>query len=387
MLTATPQGVCGGKFYHKSLALTVAKIKQIIAAIEQYAPCRLQESYDNSGLQVGDTNVEATAALLCLDVTEAIMDEAIGRGANLVVSHHPLLFRGVKRITPADATGRIIAKALTRGIAIYSAHTSLDSARGGVSYEMARMLGLGNVRVLAPQRGSEVKIVVYVPEGQASRVAQAMHEHGAGSIGDYDSCSYRVKGEGWFRAVEGAHPYVGQVGQMHHEAETRVEVIASETEAEAIVDAMIAVHPYEEPAYDVIPLANRSPYCGLGVVGDIEPTDAKAFLARLKRTFGVEAIRYGGPVPERIVRVALCGGSGAEFVPQAIGAGADIYVTGDVKYHDFTSHRDDIMIADIGHYESELCTKQLLNAIIRKKFPTFVNYFATTENNPIKFFI
>ncbi|MGN1266235.1 MAG: Nif3-like dinuclear metal center hexameric protein [Muribaculaceae bacterium] len=365
----------------------MATIKEILSAIEEMAPRYLQEDYDNACLQVGDAQAQAKGALLCVDVTEAVIDEAIDRGVNLVISHHPLIFRGLKSLTGANPTQRIVAKAIKNDIAIYSAHTNLDSARGGVSYGMAEKLRLSDVRVLSPHEGKQVKVVVYVPTDYADAVEQAMFAQGAGSIGDYDSCSYRISGEGRYRASSEAHPFSGEVGEHHVEPETRVEVIVDAARKDAVVAAMLAAHPYEEPAYDVIALLNQSPYTGFGVVGNIEPMALADFLALVKTTFNVDAIRYSGDENAVIKRVALCGGSGAELVGDAIAQGADIYVTGDIKYHDFTSNNHRIVMADIGHYESEQFTKDIFYEIIRKKMPNFALYFAEKEIKQVKFYI
>lgn len=363
------------------------RVSDIISSIEQFAPLRLQEGYDNSGLQVGDVTAEAKAALLCIDVTESVIDEAISLGANVVISHHPLMFRGLKRISGRNAIERIVIKAIKNDIAIYSAHTSIDSARYGVSAKMAQKLGLTDVTVLAPQNGKQVKIVVFVPVEYCDIVALAMHNAGAGNIGDYECCSYRINGEGLFKAKENAHPFVGNPGKLHKEAETRIEVIADAAIRQSVVNAMLDAHPYEEPAYDVIPLLNNSPYEGLGAVGNISPMPVMSFLEKLKKTFDVDAVRYAGDTSKLVKRVALCGGSGAEFIDDAIRVGADVYVTGDVKYHDFTGDSDKIMIADIGHYESEQFTKDIFYEIIQKKMPNFATYYAKSENKQVKFFI
>ena len=363
------------------------KISDIISAIEAYAPLHLQEGYDNCGLQVGDGNAEATGVLLCVDVTEAVVDEAIALGVNMVVSHHPLIFRGLKKLVGRSDIESIVIKAIKNDIAIYSAHTNMDNTRGGVSARMAQKLGLKNVRVLVPQVGRQVKVVVYVPTSYADAVADAMHACGAGNIGDYEHCSYRIAGEGRYRAKAGAHPFVGTPGEMHSEPETRIEVIADAAVKDRVVQAMLQAHPYEEPAYDVLQLQNESPYEGAGVVGDIEPTSATDFFAKLKNVFGVDAVRFCGDASKTIRRVALCGGSGAEFIGAAVHSGADIYVTGDVKYHDFTGNASRILIADIGHYESEQFTKDIFYEIIREKMPNFATYYAKSENKQVKFFI
>lgn len=258
------------------------KVKDIAEVIEAFAPKHLQEAYDNAGLQVGDPEMDVTAALLCLDVTEDVVDEAIRRHCNLIVSHHPLLFKGLKEVTGATMTQRIVIRAIRENIAIYSAHTNLDSAWEGVSHEIAHVLGLRNIRVLEPKDAEKVT--------------------------------------------------------------------------------------------------------GLGVIGDVQPTPKLEFLRNLKEAFKVKCLRYSSQSPQLVVRrVAVCGGSGASLIPDAIAAGADILITGDIKYHDFTSYGLDIILADIGHYESELCTKEIFSRIIREKYPDFVTYFAAAETNPVKY--
>ena len=360
-------------------------IGNIAAAIEEFAPTALQESYDNAGLQVGDPHAEAKAALLCIDVTEEILDEAIARGANMIISHHPLIFRGLKRITGRSPIERIVAKAIKHDVALYAAHTNMDSAQGGVSAHAAAKLGLTDIELLAPQNGKLLKIVTFVPSAHAAAVKEAMWQAGAGHIGNYDSCSYSMHGTGTFRAQCGANPYVGSIGELHSEPEERVEVIAPSWRKDAVVAAMLSAHPYEEPAFDVIALGNDSPW-GFGVVGNISPTPAMQLLADVKRIFHVGAISYSGSNMEQsITRVAFCGGSAAELIGDAIGAGAQMFITGDVKYHDFTSSNHRIIIANIGHYESEQFTKEIFFDIIRKKFPNFAAYYSEKERNQINY--
>lgn len=363
----------------------MTKIRDIIQAIEEKAPLSLQESYDNAGMQVGDSNAEATSALLCLDVTEAILDEAIARGANLIISHHPLIFRGLKRLVGATPVERIVAKAIKHDIAIYSAHTNMDSAEYGVSVHAAKKIGMTDLQVLSPQKGKLLKIVTFVPTAQAESVKQAMWAAGAGNIGDYDCCSYSMSGSGTFRAKDGAKPFVGKIGEHHTEAEERVEVIVPVWRKSAVLRALIEAHPYEEPAFDVIALENTSS-TGLGVVGNIEPEDAMHLMARIKGIFDVGAISYSGLKGLTVVtRVAFCGGSAIDVADDAIAAGAQMLITGDVKYHDFTTYNDRIIIANIGHYESEHFTKEIFYDIIQKKIPNFATYYAEKEKNPINY--
>lgn len=360
------------------------KIKEIISAIEDFAPLCLQESWDNAGVQVGDVDNEATDAILCVDVTEKVVDEAVAKGVNLVISHHPLLFKGLKRIVGATPVERIVVKALRNGITIYSAHTNMDSAVGGVSWRDAEKLGLRNVRVLVPQSGQVMKLVVFVPVAYVDAVNEAMWQAGAGHIGNYDRCAYRMNGTGTYRPVDGANPFAGNVGEQHEEAEVRVEVVFPVSITGRVVSAMLDAHPYEEPAYDLFKVENKQ-RTGLGIVGEVDAVKAADFIAHVKSVLNIAAVPCSGNLDSIVRKVALCGGAGGEFIPDAIRNGADIYMCGDLKYHDFTSYNDRIVIANIGHYESEECTKGIFYDIIKKKFPNFATYYAEFEKNPISF--
>lgn len=361
------------------------KVKEITRAIEAYAPLHLQESWDNAGMQVGNPGSEVTGVLLCTDVREEIVDEAIERGANMIISHHPLLFRGLKKIVGRTYQERIVARAIKHDITIYCAHTNMDSALGGVNFKMAEKLGMKNVQVLAPQQGTQRKIVVFVPLEAAEKVEQAMCNAGAGKLGNYDNCSYQMSGEGHYRALEGAQPWAGKVGEIHHEPEVRLEVIVNKALCSKAVAAMLKTHPYEEPAFDIIALENDDNYAGLGVIGDVEPQDASDFLATVKQAFEVDTMRYSGNLDRTVSRIAMCGGAGVEFMGLALSQGADVYITGDMKYHDFQGNEDRIILADIGHYESEHYTKEIFYDIIQKKNPTFAVDFARNEKNQVNY--
>ncbi len=361
------------------------KVKEITGAIEAFAPLYLQESWDNAGMQVGNLEDEVTGIVLCTDVREDIVDEAIEKGANMIISHHPLLFRGLKKIVGRTYQERIVVKAVKHDINIYCAHTNMDSARGGVNFKIAEKLGMKNVEVLDCQKGTQRKVVVFVPTAHATEVENAMCNAGAGKLGDYDRCTYRLAGEGRYRALDGAKPHAGQVGERHVEPEARIEVLVHQALCGKVIAAMIKAHPYEEPAFDIIPLDNEDKYAGLGVIGDIEAEDAKLFLQRVKNAFDVDTVRYSGNLNKMVSRIALCGGAGAEFMGKALALGADVYITGDMKYHEFQGNEERIILADIGHYESEHYTKEIFLDIIREKFPNFAVTFATKEKNQIKY--
>ena len=362
------------------------KIKEIVSALERFAPLPLQDGFDNAGLQIGLTEAEATGALLCLDVTEAVLDEAIGLGYNLVIAHHPLLFKGCKSITGRDYVERCILKAIKNDIVIYAAHTNMDNAWGGVNFKIAEKLGLKNVRVLEPKEEALVKLVTYVPVAQAEEVRNVLFAAGCGCIGRYDSCSYNVEGSGTFRAQEGAHPYCGAVGELHTEAEVRIETIVPAYRKAEAVRALLKVHPYEEPAFDLYPLQNTWQQAGAGVIGELEkPETELEFLKRVKKTFEVECLRHNKLMGREIQTVALCGGAGAFLLPLAIRQRADVFLTGEIKYHEFFGHEGEILLAETGHYESEQYTKEIFYTIIRDLFPSLDVQQTRVNTNPIKY--
>lgn len=362
------------------------RIKDILQTIEQLAPLPLQEDFDNSGLQVGDANREATGALLCIDVTENVIEEAISLNCNLIIAHHPLAFRSFKSMTGRNYVERCMIKAIKNDICIYAAHTNLDNARGGVNYKLAEMLGLQQLRILSPQKGKLLKLVTFVPDSYAEFVRTALFNAGAGHIGNYDSCSYNLLGEGTFKAKEGTSPFVGEVGELHYEKEVRIETVLPKYKQTEVLRSLIAVHPYEEPAYDFYPLENDWTQVGSGVVGVLpEPIPEQEFLYLLKDVFNLSAIRHTKLQNRDIHDVALCGGAGAFLIPEAIAYGADAFVTGEAKYNDFYDVEGRLLLAVVGHYESEICTKNIFLDIISKKFPTFVVYKSAFDSNPVKY--
>lgn len=362
------------------------RIKDIIQIIEQLAPIPLQEDYDNSGVQVGDVSREAEGALLCIDVTENVVEEAISLGCNLIIAHHPLVFRAVKKITGQNYIERCLIKAIKNDIVVYAAHTNLDNATGGVNYRLAQMLGLQNVRILSPKPDSLLKLVTFVPDSHADNVRNALFKAGAGNIGDYDSCSYNISGEGSFRANENANPFVGKTGEIHFEKEIRIETILPKFKQDEVLRALLAVHPYEEPAYDFYPLANSWEQAGSGIVGSLaEPMSEQEFLYLLKDVFQLSTIQHTKMQNKEIRDVAICGGSGAFLIPNAIGYGADAFVTGEARYNDFYDVEDRILLAVVGHYESEICTKDIFYDVISKKYSNFALHKSAFDSNPVKY--
>ena len=318
-------------------------VKEILSCLTQVAPLSWQESYDNAGLQVGDENAEVSKALIALDVTEALVDEAIAKSCNLILSHHPLIFRGLKHLTPKSPIERAVMKAIKNDITIISMHTNLDNSYLGVNRRLGEMLGLKNLHILQPMNGRLMKLVVFCPADYAEKVRSAMFEAGAGCIGNYDSCSFNAAGQGSFRAGEETHPFVGEQGKLHFENEIRIETIVPDHLLNRVVSAMLKVHPYEEVAYDVYQLQNEFPLAGSGMIGEFETEMPETdFLNLVSETIGTPCLRHSALTGRMIKRVALCGGAGSSLLGDAKSAQADAFLSADMKYHDFFEPDGDI---------------------------------------------
>ncbi|GAB3971433.1 Nif3-like dinuclear metal center hexameric protein [Spirosoma terrae] len=364
------------------------QIRHLTAYLESLAPLAYQESYDNSGLIVGDPTTELQGVLVTLDATEAVIDEAIAKGCNLVVAHHPIVFKGLKKLNGKTYVERTVIKAIKHDVAIYAIHTNLDNVVGGVNFKIAEKLALQNVRILAPKTQVLSKLVTFVPVADTQRVLDALYSAGAGQIGKYKNCSFRVNGTGTYQPGEGAQPVIGEVGDYHEESENRLEVIFPSHQQGQMLAALRQSHPYEEVAYYLTALDNQNQEVGSGAVGDLtEPLEGAAWLAYLKQRMGLNLIRYTPLLDRPIRRVAVCGGVGSFLLSDAIRAGADVFVTADYKYHEFFDADKRILICDIGHYESEVFTKELISLHLAKKFTTFAVILAETDTNPVRYFI
>ncbi len=360
------------------------KLKEIVSAFESFAPLAYQEKYDNSGLAVGDPEMEITAALLCIDVTVEVLEEALTLGANLVISHHPVVFKPLTKLTESNSVERMVAHAIRKNIALYSAHTNLDNVLQGVNHKICSKLRLIETEILVPLQRTLKKLVTFVPDQHADVVRNALFKAGAGHIGNYDACSFNNNGYGTFRAGEGANPFAGEVGKMHMENETRIETIFPPAYQKEVIRALLKSHPYEEPAYDIYPVDNPFQLAGSGMIGKLtRPANEKDFLELVKTTFNCHHLRHSKLLNKPVSRIAVCGGSGAFLIPAAISAGADLFITGDVKYHEFFIAEDQLLIADIGHYESEQFTIEIFYDILRKKIPNFAIHFSSIQTNPI----
>ena len=362
------------------------KISDIIRVVEDFAAPSYQESYDNAGLITGNSAWECTGALLCLDVLEDVVEEAIRLNCNLIIAHHPIVFSGLKKITGKNYVERVIIKAIKNDIAIYAAHTNLDNVRLGVNHKIAEKLGLVNTKILRPKTGLLKKLFTYAPESHAEAVKNSLFEAGGGQIGAYKECSFSTKGIGTFTAGEGCNPHLGKIGERHHEPEQKIEVIFPAPLEKKVLTALFAAHPYEEVAYEIIQLENTYQDVGSGMVGNLpEPLETKAFLTSLKEKMNTSCVRHTALVKEKIQTVALCGGAGSFLLKDAIAAKADIFITGDFKYHEFFDADSQTIIADIGHYESEQFTIQLFYEILNNKFLNFALHLTSVNTNPVKY--
>ena len=364
------------------------QISDIVGHLELLAPPAYQESYDNAGLLTGNGTWECTGVLTTLDVTEEVVREAVVRQCNLIVAHHPIVFGGLKKITGKNYVERTVIAAIKKDIAIYAIHTNLDNmVEEGVNGRIADKLGLGKRQVLLARESTLQKLYCFVPVDHLEAVRSAIFAAGAGHIGGYSECSYSVEGFGTFRGGEGTQPFVGQPGVRHTEKEVRLEVILPAYLSRSVVQAMTAAHPYEEVAYDLVPLANTHSGVGAGLVGELpEPMEEKAFLGILCEIFGLSVIRHTQLTGRPVKRVAVCGGAGSFLISNALASGANIYVTSDVKYHEFFDASDRLVIADIGHFESEQFTTDLLFDNLREKFRNFAVLKSDIKTNPVHYY-
>jgi dinuclear metal center YbgI/SA1388 family protein len=362
------------------------KIKDVTRYLEEWAPLAYQESYDNSGLLTGNGAEEVRGILVTLDCTEDVVAEAIDLNCNLIVSHHPIIFKGLKKLTGANYVERTIIKAIKHDIAIYAIHTNLDNVKTGVNKKICDKIGLVNTRVLSRKNDTLNKLVTFIPKENANEVTNALYAAGAGQVGEYKNCSFQVEGQGTFMPTESTNPHIGEHNRQTEVDEVRVEVLFPENIRQNLVKALKEAHPYEEVAYYITPLLNENQEVGSGMVGELPvPMEPSDFLKSLKERMDLKIIRHTSLLPKKVEKVAVCGGSGSFLLPKAIQAKADFFITADFKYHEFFDADKRLTIADIGHYESEVFTKELIIEVLTKKFPTFAINFSKTPTNPISY--
>jgi dinuclear metal center YbgI/SA1388 family protein len=363
-------------------------IRSIVEVLENLAPPSYQETYDNAGLIIGSLSAECTGVICTLDATEEVILEAKNNGCNMVVAHHPIIFKGLKTITGKNYVEKTIITAIRNEIAIYAIHTNLDNLLTGVNGRMADKLGLKKREVLLPRENHLMKLYVYVPKDHVEKVRSAIFKAGGGKIGNYSECSFNLPGTGTFKAGEGTNPFVGNAGERHEEDEFKVEIIFPGYLRNKIVAAMTESHPYEEVAYDVISLGNYFAEVGSGLIGELpEPIEEKEALQLIKESFNLSAIRHTPLLNKQVKRIALCGGAGSFLINAAKGASADVFITADVKYHEFFDADGRMVIADIGHWESEQFTTDLLFDVLKSNFPTFALRKSEVRTNPVNHFM
>ncbi len=361
-------------------------VKEIIKQLDLLAPPAYQEDYDNSGLITGNMQQEVNGVLISLDCIESIVEEAIREKCNLIIAHHPIVFKGLKKINGNNYVERTIIKAIKNDIAIYAIHTNLDNVKGGVNFKIAEKLGLQNIKILAPKKQLLKKLISFVPDKDSEKVLDALYKAGAGNIGNYSECSYQLDGTGTFKPNENANPAIGSSNKKELVAEKRIEVIFPSPLEGAIISALYGSHPYEEPAYDILQLENKNPEVGSGAIGTLpSPMKELDFMNYLKSKMNLSNIRHTALLGKEIKKVALCGGSGSFLLKNALSVGADAYISADFKYHEFFDAENKIVIADIGHYESEVFTKDLIYEFLIQKFSNIAVRLSKIDSNPISY--
>lgn len=363
------------------------QIGEVIHFLEGIAPAALQEKYDNAGLLTGNAHWQCTGVLCCLDAIETVVDEAIAQKCNLIISHHPIIFSGLKKLNGSNYIERTIIKAIKNDIAIYAIHTNLDNVLNGVNGKIAEKLGLENVRILYPNNNVLKKLYFYVPECHAQQVKDALFLAGAGNIGNYSECSFTVQGVGSFKPNANANPYLGAKEKRHEDSELKIEILFPAYLENKLITELLNNHPYEEVAYEIISLDNRHQEIGAGVIGELaNEIDEQEFLALLKSIFGLKYLKHTALLHKPIKKVAVCGGAGSFLLKNAINLKSDIYVSSDFKYHEYFNADNQILMADIGHYESEQFTIELLVTLLEQKFPNFAILKTAVTTNPVHYF-
>lgn len=362
------------------------KVKDIAFAMEEIAPLTYAEDFDNVGLLVGDYNDEVTGVLVTLDTTPEVVEEAIEKNCNLIVSFHPIIFSGLKKLNGKSYVEKAVMTAIKHGINIYATHTALDNSKVGVNFKISEQLKLIDTKILIPKTQTLKQLITYVPTENADSLKNALYEAGAGRIGNYDSCGFSQEGRGNFRPIEGAKPFIGEIGKLEAVNETRIEVVIPQHLEDDIIKALFKNHPYEEVAYSVVSLNNQNNYVGIGMIGDLENEMSEIdFFNYLKTQMNTPFIRHSKLLNKKIKKVAVLGGSGAFGIRNAISAGADIYITADLKYHDFFTAENKLVLADIGHFESEQFTKYLITSYLKEKFTNFVVFNSGINTNPVNY--
>lgn len=364
----------------------MTKISDITNYLEKIAPLALQESYDNAGLLTGHKDTEVTGILITLDITEEVVDEAIRSQCNLIVAHHPIIFKGLKKLTGSNYVERTVIKAIKNDIALYGIHTNLDNVSEGVNKKICDILGIQNPQILAPKHNTLKKLITFTPIEETQKVLGELFKAGAGNIGPYKECSFYINGKGTFFPEAGSNPSIGHIGERAEVNEDRVEVIFNAHLERNIVQALKKSHSYEVPAFDIVDLANSNEYIGSGMVGEPHKSLSDIeYLNHIKSSLNLKVLKHTKLLNKEVKKVAVCGGSGSFLLKNAIASGADIFITSDFKYHEYFDAENNLIIADVGHYESEIFTKELIYDFLIKNFSNIAVILAKTVTNPISY--
>ena len=362
------------------------KVKDVMVLLEELSPLAYSESFDNTGLLVGDENADVSGILVTLDTLENVVDEAIENKCNLIISFHPIIFSGLKKITGKTYVERVVQKAIKHDIAIFSNHTALDNSFKGVNAMICEKIGLKNREILIPQSETIKKLITFVPLNEAEKVRNALFSVGGGSIGNYENCSFNIEGSGSFKGNEASNPVIGKKGELYFENEMQIGITFSKHLESKVLKALFNAHPYEEVAYEIITLENQNQHIGMGMIGEFEnEMQEMEFLIFLKKTMKTDCIRHSSFLNKKIKKVAVLGGSGSFAIDIAKKAGADAFISSDFKYHDFFKAENTILLADVGHYESEQYTKNLIHSFLKKKMTNFAILLSQTNTNPISY--
>ena len=362
-------------------------VKEVMNVLEELAPLHYAEEFDNVGLLVGNKNQDVTGVLVTLDTLEDVVDEAIEKQLNLIVSFHPILFKGIKKLTGKTYVERVIIKAIQNNIAIYSMHTALDNSPQGVNAKICEVLGLENPKILIPKKGTIKKLTTYIPKNQSDKIKKALFSVGAGNIGNYENCSFSTLGTGSFQPKENANPTTGQIGKTSYEEEEQVNITFSSDREHEVIETLFKTHPYEEVAYEITTLDNPNQKIGMGMIGSLKNAmEEEDFMDFLKDKMNAQIVRHSRLLNKKVRKVAVLGGSGAFAISAAVRQKADVFITSDIKYHQFYEAENQMVLMDIGHFETEQFTKNLLADFLTKKIPNFAIALSESITNPIKYF-
>ncbi|WP_340074654.1 Nif3-like dinuclear metal center hexameric protein [Leptobacterium sp. I13] len=362
-------------------------VQDVINHIEELAPLAYAEDFDNVGLLIGERNTKITSILVTLDTLECVIDEAIEKKCNLIVSFHPIIFSGLKQLNGSTYVERTVIKAIQNNIAIYAAHTALDNTFNGVNAKLCDVLGIRKRHILIPQQNTIKKLITFVPPKHANSVREALFNAGAGTIGNYDNCSFNTDGTGTYKGNEHSNPVIGERGKFEQEPETQIGVIYPKHLEKNILNALFDSHPYEEVAYECYALENTNQHIGMGMIGELDDAmDEHVFLTMLKEKLNLTCIRHSELISKKVKKVAVLGGSGAFAIEHAKKANADVFITSDIKYHQFFQAENSLLLIDAGHYETEQFTKNLLVDYLKEKIHNFAIVLSECNTNPIKYF-